>query len=317
MASYVTPKKNTAFTFYVALTSVADTDNFKTSPTLAAGDITVSKDGGNFQNIGTLPTQVQSTGVLPVALTADEMNADNVVVLFHDASGDEWQDLVVNIQTTARQVDDLAFPTTAGRSIDVTAGGAVGVDWANVEGATTTVALTGTSIRTASDVETDTQDIQNRLPAALVTGRIDASVGAMAAGVVTAAAIATGAVDADALAADAGSEIADAVWDEALAGHATTGTAGKTLNTAAAGTAAGAGAYTVTYTVTDADSGAPLADVDVWVTSDAGGSTIVASGQTNASGVVTLYLDAGTFYFWRQKSGYNFTNPDTETVVAV
>lgn len=47
------------------------------------------------------------------------------------------------------------------------------------------------------------------LPAALVGGRIDASVGAMAAGVVTAAAVATDAIDADALANDAALEIAD------------------------------------------------------------------------------------------------------------
>lgn len=46
----------------------------------------------------------------------------------------------------------------------------------------------------------DTNDIQTRLPAALVSGRIDASVGAMAAGVVTAAAVATDAIDADAIA---------------------------------------------------------------------------------------------------------------------
>lgn len=56
-------------------------------------------------------------------------------------------------------------------------------------------------------LDTEITDIRNRLPAALVSGRMDASVGAMAAGVVTAAAIATDAVDADALAADALAEI--------------------------------------------------------------------------------------------------------------
>jgi len=45
------------------------------------------------------------------------------------------------------------------------------------------------------------------LPAALVSGRIDASVGAMAAGTITAAAVATDAIDADAIAADAVNEI--------------------------------------------------------------------------------------------------------------
>jgi hypothetical protein len=43
-------------------------------------------------------------------------------------------------------------------------------------------------------IETDTQDIQGRLPAALVSGRIDASVGAMAANTLTASALATDAV---------------------------------------------------------------------------------------------------------------------------
>lgn len=43
-------------------------------------------------------------------------------------------------------------------------------------------------------IEVDTQDIQARLPAALVSGRIDASVGAMATGVLTATAIAADAI---------------------------------------------------------------------------------------------------------------------------
>jgi hypothetical protein len=65
-----------------------------------------------------------------------------------------------------------------------------------------------TTVDTVVDsILVDTVDIQSRLPAALVSGRIDASVGAMAAGVVTAAAIATNAIDADALAADAVTEI--------------------------------------------------------------------------------------------------------------
>lgn len=69
-------------------------------------------------------------------------------------------------------------PTTAGRTLDVSAGGEAGIDWANVGSPTSTVGLSGTTVKTATDVETDTQDIQARLPAALVSGRIDASVGA-------------------------------------------------------------------------------------------------------------------------------------------
>lgn len=90
--------------------------------------------------------------------------------------------------------DSALKPTTAGRSLDVSAGGEAGVDWANIGSPTTTVNLSGTTVKTATDVETDTADIQSRLPAALVSGRIDASVGAMAANTVTASALAADAV---------------------------------------------------------------------------------------------------------------------------
>lgn len=70
-------------------------------------------------------------------------------------------------------------PTTAGRTLDVTTTGEAGIDWANIGGATSTVNLTGTSIKTATIVETATGDIQSRIPASLVGGRIDANVGAI------------------------------------------------------------------------------------------------------------------------------------------
>ena len=107
------------------------------------------------------------------------------------------------IATFSIESRSALMPTTAARTLDVSAGGEAGLDWANVGSPTTTVGLSGTTVKTATDVETDTADIQTRLPAALVSGRIDASVGAMAADTVTAAAIATGAIDADAIAADA------------------------------------------------------------------------------------------------------------------
>jgi hypothetical protein len=78
---------------------------------------------------------------------------------------------------------------------------------------------------------------------------------------------------------------------------------------------AGSGAITFTYTVYDAADGVtPVADVDVWITSDIGGTNIIASGKTDQNGEVVTYLDAGTVYVWRQKTGWVFTNPDTETV---
>ena len=135
--------------------------------------------------------------------------------------------------------------------------------------------------------------------------------------------------------------IADAVWDEAASGHVGAGTfgaqAGTDIDAILADTnelqtdwadggrldlildaitaEAGAGAVTWVTTITDGDSN-PLTSADVWATSDAAGNNILASGETNSSGQVTFYLDAGTVYIWVQKDGYNFTNPTTVTVTA-
>lgn len=80
-------------------------------------------------------------------------------------------------------------------------------------------------------------------------------------------------------------------------------------------TSAGRGAITWTYTLTEADT-TPIPDAEVWITTDEAGSEVVASGRTNASGVVTFYLDDGsTVYVWSQKTGVNFPDmPDTEVV---
>ena len=77
----------------------------------------------------------------------------------------------------------------------------------------------GDTAQTAGDIIGDTNDIQARLPAALVSGRIDASVGAMAANVLTAAATA----------ADFGTEIAAAIWDALTSGMVAVGSIGKKL----------------------------------------------------------------------------------------
>src|SRR5690349_11936584 len=69
-------------------------------------------------------------------------------------------------------------PQTANSTLAVDASGRVDVG------------KVGGTAQTAGDIIADTNDVQARLPAALVGGRIDASVGAMAANVMTAAAAA-------------------------------------------------------------------------------------------------------------------------------
>ncbi len=76
----------------------------------------------------------------------------------------------------------------------------------------------------------------------------------------------------------------------------------------------GTGAITFTYTLTSTVDASPIVGADVWATTDAAGANVVASGVTNVSGVVVFYLDAGTYYIWRQLAGWDFTNPDQEVV---
>ena len=106
------------------------------------------------------------------------MNGDNIQIIGSDAVGAEWCDIIINIQTTARQVDDLAFPTTSGRSLDVTASGAAGVDWANVEAPTTVLDLSGTTIKTTQVVGSVTGAVGSVV--GLVAANLDATVSSRA-----------------------------------------------------------------------------------------------------------------------------------------
>ena len=122
MATYMPPKKNTAYLFYVSLVSQANTKIFQTTPTLAAGDVKVAKDDGAPANLATLPV-VDGDFVkrVKVALSSDEMNADNITIIFNDAAGDEWCDLTVNLHTVAKQLDDLSdFDETTDQVVVVT-----------------------------------------------------------------------------------------------------------------------------------------------------------------------------------------------------
>lgn len=188
MADYSDPKRGVAYRFTMSLFAQSD-NQIKTTPTLAAGDVKVSKDNGATANITTLPSEAPAgSGILQVDLSATEMTADLVTVTFIDAAGSEWNSAVANIAPTVRQLADLAYPATSGRSMVVDANGLVDAN-------TVKVGPTGSgTAQTAGDIIGDTNDIQTRLPAALVSGRIDASVGAMASGVLTATAIAADAI---------------------------------------------------------------------------------------------------------------------------
>lgn len=179
---------------------------------------------------------------------------------FYAAGYDYWvvvSAITVDSQTVSMvaatfSIDNrqLLRPTVASRTLDVSAGGEAGVDWANVGSPTTTVSLSGTTVATVTTTTTATNltnaptagdftatmktSIGTAVAASAVAsvtgnvgGNVTGSVGSVATGGITAASIATGAIDADALATDAINEIADGVWDELQSGHVGAGSFGE------------------------------------------------------------------------------------------
>lgn len=121
------------------------------------------------------------------------------------------------------------MPTTAARTLDVSAGGEAGLDWANIGSPTTAVNLSATNI----DVDQIVASVSGAVGSVTgavgsvagavgsvtggVGGNLTGSVGSVATGGIAAASFAAGAIDAAAIAANAigASEIADGAIDAA------------------------------------------------------------------------------------------------------
>lgn len=102
-APYNPPVKGEDFVFRVALEDYANPGNFKSNPTIAAGDFKVAVDATALANLGTLPTVSPAGTVLVlITLSAAEMNGDVITLVAIDQTAPkEWADLVISIPTTA------------------------------------------------------------------------------------------------------------------------------------------------------------------------------------------------------------------------
>lgn len=102
-APYNPPVKNEDFIIRVSLADMSTPGKFKSSPTIAAGDFKVDKDGGGLSNLSTLPSvDPSSTKLVKITLSATEMNADVVTIVCSDQTDPpEWADLVICIPTTS------------------------------------------------------------------------------------------------------------------------------------------------------------------------------------------------------------------------
>jgi hypothetical protein len=116
MASYLPCVKNNAagYIFYIGLVSQTSTLVFQANPTLAAGDVKIAIDDGVPANLGTLPSvDADFTKRVKVTLSQAETNGDNLTIIFSDAAGAEWCDLIINIHTGTQTFDSTDTVTDA------------------------------------------------------------------------------------------------------------------------------------------------------------------------------------------------------------
>ena len=221
------PRKNVA---YRITFPILDADGDLVTGATAL-DSEVSKDGGTYTDCTNEATEIAAnSGMYFLDLTADEMNADTVaiivktstsgakttpIVLYPEETGDirvkvtqmDFNTLTADaIAQDAKQeiADQVWDEPKIGHGVADTFGEEIQSHSTHDDPDPSGFIDAAISSRSshndpASDIaaiQSDTDDIQTRLPAALVGGRIDASVGAMAAVVLTAAAIAADAITA-------------------------------------------------------------------------------------------------------------------------
>ena len=205
----------------------------------------ISKGGGAFAAMTVTITEMEN-GWYSLPIGAGHVDTLGVLSMSFSATGVKRVNLQWRVE--ARIIDDLA----------------------------TSAAL--------ATVQADTDNIQTRLPAALISGRMDSNTQAMATNVITSTII-----DATAI-----TEIVTAIWDEDATGHQTLGTFGKAIGDPGADT-------DTIWALVNANLDAAISAVLARLPTTLVGGRIDASVGAMAADVVTAAaiangaIDAATF----------------------
>lgn len=166
--------------------------------------VSIYKDGSLTQGTTGVTLTVDFDGVTGLHHLAIDTSADGTFF----SAGSHFEAVITTgtvdsvsvvgscIASFSLRKDSALKPTVAARTLDVSAGGEAGLDWANIGSPTTAVNLSGTNIDTDQVVASVTGAVGS------VTGNVGGSVASVGANGISAAS----------LAADAGTEIGTAVW---------------------------------------------------------------------------------------------------------
>lgn len=199
------------YTTVTILFTTQDGNGAPVAPSSAfeAADVTIYKNGSSAKattNGVTMTSPLNSkTGLHAVIIDTSNDTGDSG---FWTTGGGSVYSVVldpdtetVNGQTVRKTIGDFSICVSP-------------VNWNKVAAPTTTVNLSGTTVKTATDIETDTQDIQSRLPSAL-TGAGNIKADAQVVSDKTGYALSTGGVQ--------------AIWDALTSALTTVGSIGKRL----------------------------------------------------------------------------------------
>lgn len=103
-----------AKTYYTILLTAGSRDA-QANPTLAIGDVKISKDGGTFNNITTLPTVSPASGTqVKITLTASECQAKHIMIRFVDQTATaQWEEQTIVLELEDPRQGKNALITTS------------------------------------------------------------------------------------------------------------------------------------------------------------------------------------------------------------
>ena len=194
------------------------TGQYKSSPTLAAGDFKIEKDGAAGANLATLPAVEPAAGTsVKLEFSASEMQCMQAVVNMIDAAGAEWNDDCVHIFTVGHanayfQFD--LFTASVALSLASQSGITSGV-WEEIRLNHVGAGTFGEGI---SSVQGDVTGDLDGSVGGDVSGNVVGSVSSIGSGGIVAATFGAGAITSAAITQDACQKIADEVLNRNLAG---------------------------------------------------------------------------------------------------
>lgn len=172
--------------------------------------VTVDNDTQTIGSVGSGVCSHKGNGLHNYVPSQAETNGNTIQFTFIGVGA-----VSQTLQFETLPTTGVVAPTVSGRTLDISAGGEAGIDWANIGSPATSVNFSGTTISTSQAVASVSGAVGS--VTGNVGGNVTGSVGSVATNGITATSLAT----------DAGTELATAVWSSLTSTNYGTGSLGN------------------------------------------------------------------------------------------